>query len=160
MKQKRTTTDTPPSNQVTKEPGKKMDIWLKIIPIALTAIGLSYTIYLGFKPSKKHADETWQETKKIYNEVRDLAGEIVAAKRSNNDSLLKRLSGEFNKYLIKLKGVNESENVRDQMTVVYGYLDDAIKGIEIISAPDMLEKSCAELTTKIIESINKVDKEQ
>ena len=58
----------------------------------------------------------------------------------------------------KLKGVNESEKVRDQMTIVYGYLKDAVDGVENVSDPKALENACMELSQRISQSIQEGDK--
>jgi hypothetical protein len=138
--------------------GKKLDLWLKVIPIVLTATGLFFAIYKGcLKPPNKTEEESWTTMKKTYGEITDLAGKISAAKANNDDSLLKKLSVEFNSYYFG-KMRNAHPRVESQMLMVKRNLNDALQKIVDYYYPDLLERSCLSLVDSIKLSIAEGDK--
>lgn len=144
-----------------KDTSSKIDLWIKIIPIFLTAIGLFFGIYKGCQstPSVNVMEqESWKKTRDVYSEISDLTAKIIEAKSSGNSTLLNNLYHEFISYkVVKLKVVNESKRVNDQMTNLFDALDDAVHDREDILNPNALENACRKLADSIKISINEGD---
>jgi hypothetical protein len=137
---------------------KPTSAWLTIIPIILTAIGLAFTIYQGTKADHEEEKTSWKETKRVYSEISELTGKLTTAKRMNDSTALDSLFNIFNEYRItKIKIVNESPRVNNQMTLLYSYLDDAVHGIDDGTNSNALEMACRQLADSIRVSINEGD---
>jgi hypothetical protein len=145
-----------------KEDGSnKIDLWIKIVPIALTAIGLFFGIYKGSQstPSINVLEqESWKKTREVYSGIADLTAKIIEAKSRGKQEYMDSLYHQFISYkVVRLKAVNESKRVNDQMTEVYDVLQDAVKGNEDILNPNNLEDACRKLADSIKVSINEGD---
>jgi hypothetical protein len=140
---------------------KKVELWIKIVPIVLTAIGVFFAIYKGLiTPPAVNTlqQETWKKTRDTYGAISDLTTRIIYAKSIGNDSLLQALSADFNSYrLVKLKVVNESKRVNNQMTDLYAILDDAVHHQVDALNPNILEDACRHLADSIRVSITEGD---
>jgi hypothetical protein len=139
---------------------EKIDLWIKIVPIVLAAVGLFFTIYKGCKVDTTNSleQDSWRATRVAYNKMTTLTGEIIKAHASKNDTALQRLFYEFNGVRVAdLKAVNESKRVNDQMTNLYSKLDDAIHHVEDVYNSNALEDACRQLEDSIRVSINEGD---
>lgn len=140
---------------------KKIELWIKIVPIVLTAVGVFFAIYKGsITPPAVNTlqQESWKKTRDTYGAISDLTTRIIYAKSIGNDTLLQALSADFNSYrLVKLKVVNESERVNNQMTDLFAVLEDAVHHQVDVLNPNILEDACRHLADSIKVSINEGD---
>lgn len=137
------------------------DIWIKVIPIALTAIGLAFGAYQWHHSTKKTESEkkTWEQKKVTYNGLLSTIGKIVAYK--GNDSLLKVYSLEFDEYYFaKMKQAEGNDSLLIfQMMMMKKDIQNSIRHKGDFYQNDKLGKTCKKLSDQISEAIIKGDEQ-
>ena len=145
----------------TKENSGKWEIWIKVIPIVLTAIGLAFTAYQWSVTQRKNQSKinTWEDKKKTYQELLTIIGKIGATK--GNDSLLHLYSSEFEAfYLARMRQAEGNDTLLIfQMMMMKKDIQNSLQHKVDFYHADKLEKTCQKLSLQIRDAIAKGDEE-